>query len=148
MVRRRDRDLPRSRVDSTEAPPLPRRRERDDGAADRPYLARSRTGVRDRGDRRRRSRQHGRGAAAGGAYGGGAPRRATGAPERRGRGTGTPPRRGREPATEAGTMNPAIFREYDIRGVADRDYDADFARRLGVAYAVFAGARGVRCRGG
>ena len=42
-------------------------------------------------------------------------------------------------------MNPAIFREYDIRGVADRDYDADFARRLGVAYAVFAGARGV-CR--
>jgi phosphomannomutase/phosphoglucomutase len=34
-------------------------------------------------------------------------------------------------------MNPAIFREYDIRGVADRDFDADFARRLGLAYAAF-----------
>jgi phosphomannomutase / phosphoglucomutase len=34
-------------------------------------------------------------------------------------------------------MNPAIFREYDIRGVADRDYDAEFARQLGRAYATF-----------
>jgi phosphomannomutase/phosphoglucomutase len=41
-------------------------------------------------------------------------------------------------------MNPAIFREYDIRGVADRDYDADFARQLGLAYAAFVAARGVR----
>lgn len=41
-------------------------------------------------------------------------------------------------------MNPAIFREYDIRGVADRDYDADFARQLGLAYAAFTASRGVR----
>jgi len=34
-------------------------------------------------------------------------------------------------------MNPSIFREYDIRGVAERDYDADFARKLGGAYAAF-----------
>ncbi|MEO8453455.1 MAG: phosphomannomutase/phosphoglucomutase [Gemmatimonadota bacterium] len=32
-------------------------------------------------------------------------------------------------------LNPAIFREYDIRGVAERDFDAGFARRLGHAYA-------------
>lgn len=31
--------------------------------------------------------------------------------------------------------NPAIFREYDIRGVSERDFNADFARRLGHAYA-------------
>jgi len=28
-------------------------------------------------------------------------------------------------------MNPAIFREYDIRGLAEKDFDAEFARRLG-----------------
>ena len=28
-------------------------------------------------------------------------------------------------------MNPAIFREYDVRGVAERDFDAGFARDLG-----------------
>jgi phosphomannomutase/phosphoglucomutase len=28
-------------------------------------------------------------------------------------------------------MNPAIFREYDIRGLAEKDFDAGFARRLG-----------------
>lgn len=32
-------------------------------------------------------------------------------------------------------FNPAIFREYDIRGVSERDFDAGFARRLGLAYA-------------
>ncbi len=32
-------------------------------------------------------------------------------------------------------FNPAIFREYDIRGVVDKDYDAEFARKLGRAYA-------------
>jgi phosphomannomutase/phosphoglucomutase len=41
-------------------------------------------------------------------------------------------------------MNPAIFREYDIRGVADRDYDAAFARRLGLAYATMVAPRGAR----
>jgi len=40
------------------------------------------------------------------------------------------------------TMNPAIFREYDIRGVAERDFDAAFARRLGGAYARFAATAG------
>ena len=28
-------------------------------------------------------------------------------------------------------MNPAIFREYDIRGLAEKDFDADFAHLLG-----------------
>lgn len=32
-------------------------------------------------------------------------------------------------------MSSRIFREYDIRGVAERDFDAAFARRLGRAYA-------------
>lgn len=31
-------------------------------------------------------------------------------------------------------MNPAIFREYDIRGIAGRDFDVAFARTLGQAY--------------
>ncbi len=31
-------------------------------------------------------------------------------------------------------INPAIFREYDIRGVAEQDFDADFAFALGQAY--------------
>jgi phosphomannomutase/phosphoglucomutase len=39
-------------------------------------------------------------------------------------------------------VNPAIFREYDIRGVAEVDYDADFARRLGLAF----GSRVVEAR--
>jgi hypothetical protein len=31
-------------------------------------------------------------------------------------------------------VNPAIFREYDIRGLADQDFDTDFAFALGQAY--------------
>jgi phosphomannomutase/phosphoglucomutase len=34
-------------------------------------------------------------------------------------------------------VNPAIFREYDIRGRAEVDFDADFARALGRAYAAY-----------
>ena len=41
-------------------------------------------------------------------------------------------------------MNPAIFREYDIRGVAERDFDAGFARRLGLAYGTLAREAGKR----
>jgi len=41
-------------------------------------------------------------------------------------------------------MNPAIFREYDVRGVADVDYDVDFARRLGRAYATYVADKNVR----
>jgi phosphomannomutase/phosphoglucomutase len=41
-------------------------------------------------------------------------------------------------------LNPAIFREYDIRGIADRDFDADFARRLGLAYGTLAREHGAR----
>ena len=41
-------------------------------------------------------------------------------------------------------MNPAIFREYDIRGIADRDYDVAFARTLGQAYATFVEGTGTR----
>jgi len=37
-------------------------------------------------------------------------------------------------------MNPAIFREYDIRGVAELDFDASFARNLGRAYASYLAA--------
>ena len=40
-------------------------------------------------------------------------------------------------------MNPAIFREYDIRGVADQDYDVEFARLLGRAYATYVADQGV-----
>src|SRR4029077_730381 len=39
-------------------------------------------------------------------------------------------------------LNPAVFREYDIRGIADRDFDADFARQLGGAFATAAAEDG------
>ena len=32
-------------------------------------------------------------------------------------------------------MNPLVFREYDIRGVAERDFDHDFVVRLGRGWA-------------
>jgi phosphomannomutase/phosphoglucomutase len=41
-------------------------------------------------------------------------------------------------------MNPAIFREYDIRGIAERDFDRDFAHRLGRTYGTLAAERGAR----
>ena len=41
-------------------------------------------------------------------------------------------------------MNPAIFREYDIRGVADRDFDAGFAALLGRAFGTLAAETGKR----
>jgi len=41
-------------------------------------------------------------------------------------------------------MNPEIFREYDIRGVAGRDFDTAFARTLGRAYGTLARAAGKR----
>jgi phosphomannomutase/phosphoglucomutase len=47
------------------------------------------------------------------------------------------PRRGVE-------LNPTIFREYDIRGVADRDFDAEFARSLGQAFGTLALEHGAR----
>lgn len=37
--------------------------------------------------------------------------------------------------------NPTIFREYDIRGIADRDFDAQLAYKLGRAYARLAKSR-------
>jgi phosphomannomutase / phosphoglucomutase len=40
-------------------------------------------------------------------------------------------------------MNPSIFREYDIRGVAERDFDAAFARALGRGYAAYLAERGL-----
>lgn len=43
--------------------------------------------------------------------------------------------------------NPTIFREYDIRGVAERDFDADFAHSLGRGYAAYLSERGLRGRG-
>lgn len=35
-------------------------------------------------------------------------------------------------------MNPSIFREYDIRGIAGKDLSADLAKKLGQAYVQFA----------
>lgn len=35
-------------------------------------------------------------------------------------------------------MNPAIFREYDVRGIADQDFDATFAHDLGRAFGTLA----------
>jgi phosphomannomutase/phosphoglucomutase len=34
-------------------------------------------------------------------------------------------------------MNPTIFREYDIRGIADQDFDTEFAFTLGQAYGTY-----------
>ena len=39
-------------------------------------------------------------------------------------------------------LNPAIFREYDIRGRAEQDFDAAFARALGRGYAAYLTERG------
>jgi phosphomannomutase / phosphoglucomutase len=39
-------------------------------------------------------------------------------------------------------MNPAIFREYDIRGIAEKDFTADFVVKLGRAYGTYVRARG------
>jgi phosphomannomutase/phosphoglucomutase len=38
-------------------------------------------------------------------------------------------------------LNPSIFREYDIRGIAGKDLNADFARKLGQAYVQYAEGR-------
>jgi phosphomannomutase/phosphoglucomutase len=44
-------------------------------------------------------------------------------------------------------MNPSIFREYDIRGSAERDFDAAFAHALGRGYAAYLSERGAVGRG-
>lgn len=41
-------------------------------------------------------------------------------------------------------MNPVIFREYDIRGIAEKDFTADFAVALGQAYGTYVRAQGKR----
>lgn len=41
-------------------------------------------------------------------------------------------------------MNPEVFREYDIRGVVARDFDDEFLRQLGLAYATHAATQGCR----
>ena len=41
-------------------------------------------------------------------------------------------------------MNPSIFREYDIRGLAEKDFDGDFARLLGRVHGTMVGERGGR----
>src|SRR5207249_10525427 len=50
----------------------------------------------------------------------------------------------RAPSRGGSRLNPAIFREYDIRGVAERDFDADFARRLGHTFGTLAAETGRR----
>lgn len=40
-------------------------------------------------------------------------------------------------------LNPQIFREYDIRGIAEEDYDAEFAEALGRAYGTMLRERGI-----
>ena len=43
-------------------------------------------------------------------------------------------------------MNPLIFREYDIRGLADTELTDDGVHRLGQAYGTYAQERGAdRC---
>ncbi|MEW6335342.1 MAG: phosphomannomutase, partial [Thermodesulfobacteriota bacterium] len=41
-------------------------------------------------------------------------------------------------------MNPEVFREYDVRGVVDRDLNPDFAYLLGRAIGTLAASRGAR----
>ncbi|NPU84113.1 MAG: phosphomannomutase/phosphoglucomutase [Syntrophaceae bacterium] len=41
-------------------------------------------------------------------------------------------------------MNPEVFREYDVRGLVDRDLDPAFVQELGQAIGTFARQRGVR----
>jgi len=41
-------------------------------------------------------------------------------------------------------LNPTIFREYDVRGIAERDFDAAFARQLGQAFGTIAREQGAR----
>ena len=40
-------------------------------------------------------------------------------------------------------MNPQIFREYDIRGIAEQDYDVEFAALLGRAFGTKLSAQGI-----
>jgi len=44
-------------------------------------------------------------------------------------------------------FHPSIFREYDIRGVAERDFDARFAHALARGYAAYLAERGATGRG-
>ena len=41
-------------------------------------------------------------------------------------------------------MNPEVFREYDIRGVVERDFDDAFLRQLGLAYATHLASLGAK----
>ena len=41
-------------------------------------------------------------------------------------------------------MNPAVFREYDIRGLAEKDFDAEFALLLGKVHGAAVYAKGGR----
>ncbi|MEO5969754.1 MAG: phosphomannomutase/phosphoglucomutase, partial [Bdellovibrionia bacterium] len=40
-------------------------------------------------------------------------------------------------------INPSIFREYDIRGIAGRDLNSEFAKLLGIAYARYIAGRAI-----
>ena len=42
------------------------------------------------------------------------------------------------------TVNPEVFREYDVRGTVDRDLTPDFARLLGKAVGTYGASRGVK----
>jgi phosphomannomutase/phosphoglucomutase len=44
----------------------------------------------------------------------------------------------RAPSRRGDQLNPTIFREYDIRGIADRDFDAGFACLLGQTFGTLA----------
>jgi phosphomannomutase/phosphoglucomutase len=54
------------------------------------------------------------------------------------------PRPARAAPRRGARLNPAIFREYDIRGIADRDFDAAFAHDLGRAFGTLATETGRR----
>ncbi len=41
-------------------------------------------------------------------------------------------------------MNPHVFRQYDIRGHADRDFDDGFVQALGLSLGTFYSTRGLQ----
>src|SRR5215510_12953331 len=109
--------VPRSGADSAQAPSFLRRRGANLGTAVHSDLGRSRHGLRHRRRRQSRRNQHERSHSLGGTLGA-----AT------------------YSAEEA--MNPSAFREYDIRGLAEKDFDRDFALLLGKVHGTAVAEKG------
>jgi phosphomannomutase/phosphoglucomutase len=54
------------------------------------------------------------------------------------------PRFAKETTPEGDFLNPHVFRQYDIRGHAERDFGDDFVRALGLSLGTFYSKRGLR----